>query len=170
MGLRNRCTSTTKALPATAISTTIPGENNMKIFSLILSLVFLLTVMATSLDSDRKYIVLQRDAAKTAPFSVAVLVGNTLYIAGHIGLDPKTGKLGTTPEEEARLVLESLKRTVEASGLTMDDIVSVQVFCSDVSVFDAFNSVYRTYFHGHYPARAFIGAGKLLFNARFEVQ
>jgi enamine deaminase RidA (YjgF/YER057c/UK114 family) len=39
-----------------------------------------------------------------------------------------------------------------------------------VSVFDAFNSVYRTYFHGHYPARAFIGAGKLLFNARFEIQ
>ena len=142
----------------------------MKIFSLILSLVFLLTVMATSLDSDRKYIVLQRDAAKTAPFSEAVLVGNTLYIAGHIGIDPKTGKPGTTPEEEARLVLESLKRTVEAAGLTMDDIVSVQVFCSDVSVFDAFNSVYRTYFHRHYPARAFIGAGKLLFNARFEVQ
>ena len=142
----------------------------MKILSLTLSLVFLLTVMAVSLDSDRKYIVLQRDAAKTAPFSEAVLVGNTLYIAGHLGIDPKTGKPGATPEEEARFVMESLKRTVEAAGLTMDDIVSVQVFCSDVSVFDAFNSVYRTYFHGHYPARAFIGAGKLLFNARFEVQ
>ena len=142
----------------------------MKILSLTLSLVFLLTVMAVSLDSDRKYIVLQRDAAKTAPFSEAVLVGNTLYIAGHLGIDPTTGKPGATPEEEARFVMESLKRTVEAAGLTMDDIVSVQVFCSDVSVFDAFNSVYRTYFHGHYPARAFIGAGKLLFNARFEVQ
>ena len=142
----------------------------MKILSLTLSLVFLLTVTAVSLDSDRKYIVLQRDAAKTAPFSEAVLVGNTLYIAGHLGIDPKTGKPGATPEEEARFVMESLKRTVEAAGLTMDDIVSVQVFCSDVSVFDAFNSVYRTYFHGHYPARAFIGAGKLLFNARFEVQ
>jgi len=142
----------------------------MKILSLTLSLVFLLTVMAVSLDSDRKYIVLQRDAAKTAPFSEAVLVGNTLYIAGHLGIDPTTGKPGATPEEEARFVMESLKRTVEAAGLTMDDIVSVQVFCSDVSVFDAFNSIYRTYFHGHYPARAFIGAGKLLFNARFEVQ
>ncbi len=142
----------------------------MKIASLTLTFVLLLTVMAVSADSDRKYIVLQRNAAKSAPFSEAVMAGNTLYISGHLGIDPKTGKPGATPEEEARFVMESVKRTVEAAGMTMDDIVSVQVFCSDVSVFDAFNSVYRTYFHGNYPARAFIGAGKLLFGARFEVQ
>lgn len=142
----------------------------MKIASLALLFVLLLTVMAVSADSDRKYIVLQRNAAKSAPFSEAVLAGNTLYISGHLGIDPKTGKPGATPEEEARLVMESVKRTVEAAGMTVDDIVSVQVFCSDVSVFDEFNSVYRTYFHGNYPARAFIGAGKLLFGARFEVQ
>lgn len=142
----------------------------MKTFSLVLSCVLLLSEVALAAQSDRKHIVLQREAAKTAPFSEAVLAGNTLYIAGHIGIDPKTGKPGATPEEEARLVMEALKRTVEAAGLGMDDMVSVQVFCSDVSVFDAFNSVYRTYFHGNYPARAFIGSGKLLFGARFEIQ
>ena len=141
----------------------------MKIASLTLTFILLLTVMAVSADSDRKYIVLQRNAAKSAPFSEAVLAGSTLYISGHLGIDPKTGKPGATPEEEARLVMESVKRTVEAAGMSMDDVVSVQVFCSDVSVFDEFNSVYRTYFHGNYPARAFIGAGKLLFGARFEV-
>lgn len=132
----------------------------MKIASLTLAFVLMLTLTAISADSDRKYIVLQRNAAKSAPFSEAVLAGNTLYISGHLGIDPKTGKPGATPEEEARLVMESVKRTVEAAGMSMDDIVSVQVFCSDVSVFDEFNSVYRTYFHGNYPARAFIGAGK----------
>lgn len=142
----------------------------MKTFSLVLSCVLLLSAVALAAQSDRKHIVLQREAAKTAPFSEAVLAGNTLYIAGHIGIDPKTGKPGATPEEEARLVMEALKRTVEAAGLGMDDMVSVQVFCSDVSVFDAFNSVYRTYFHGNYPARAFIGSGKLLFGTRFEIQ
>jgi reactive intermediate/imine deaminase len=142
----------------------------MKTSALVLSCVLLLSAVALPAESDRKHIVLQREAAKTAPFSEAVLVGNTLYLAGHIGIDPKTGKPGATPEEEARLVMESLKRTVESAGLGMDDMVSVQVFCSDVSVFDAFNSVYRTYFHGNYPARAFIGSGKLLFGARFEVQ
>ncbi len=54
--------------------------------------------------------------------------------------------------------------------MTMDDIVSVQIFCSDVTHYQAFNDVYRTFFTMEYPARAFIGAGTLLFNARFEVQ
>lgn len=120
---------------------------------------------------DRKHIVMKRatPAAANAPFSEAVLVGDTLYVGGHIGLDPATGKPGTTPEDEARLVMESVKHTIEAAGLTMDDLVSVQVYCSDVSFYDAFNAVYRTYFHGDYPARAFLGSGKLLFGARYEV-
>ena len=54
--------------------------------------------------------------------------------------------------------------------MTMDDLVSVTIYCSDVSHYDAFNSVYRTYFTGNYPARAFIGSGALLFDARFEMQ
>lgn len=120
---------------------------------------------------DRKHIVMKRatPAAANAPFSEAVLVGDTLYVGGHIGLDPATGKPGTTPEDEARLVMESVKHTIETAGLTMDDLVSVQVYCSDVSFYDAFNGVYRTYFHGDYPARAFLGSGKLLFGARYEV-
>src|SRR5215470_11704179 len=129
-----------------------------------------LLALASAVDADRKYIVMKRPAASTAPFSEAVLKGDTLYLGGHIGLDPQTGKPGATPEEEARLVMESFKRTVEAGGMTMDDLVSVTVYCSDVSYYDVFNGVYRTYFHDNYPARAFIGSGKLLFDARFEVQ
>jgi 2-iminobutanoate/2-iminopropanoate deaminase len=52
----------------------------------------------------------------------------------------------------------------------MDNLLSVQIFCSDVSLFEAFNVVYRTYFKNEFPARAFLGSGKLLFDARFEVQ
>ena len=54
--------------------------------------------------------------------------------------------------------------------MTMDDLFTVQVFCSDVAHYDTFNAVYRTYFEDEFPARAFLGAGTLLFNARFEVQ
>ena len=54
--------------------------------------------------------------------------------------------------------------------MTMDDIVSVQVFCTDLSHYQAFNDVYRTYFTQEYPARAFVGISTLLFDARFEVQ
>jgi enamine deaminase RidA (YjgF/YER057c/UK114 family) len=52
----------------------------------------------------------------------------------------------------------------------MDDLVFVQVFCSEVAHFEAFNEVSRTYFRREFPARAFIGSGKLLFDARFEMQ
>jgi enamine deaminase RidA (YjgF/YER057c/UK114 family) len=66
--------------------------------------------------------------------------------------------------------MDGMKRTLETAGLTMDDLLSVQIFCSDVALFEQFNVVYRTYFNGEFPARAFLGSGKLLFDARFEVQ
>ena len=56
-----------------------------------------------------------------------------------------------------------------SGGLTMDDLVWVQVFASDLSYYAAFNTVYRTYFKGPMPARAFLGAGSLLGAAHFEV-
>jgi len=143
----------------------------MKPALLVLIAALLASAFTMPADNDRKHIVMKRatPAADSAPFSEGVLAGDTLYVGGHIGLDPKTGKPGATPEEEARLVMDSVKRTVEAAGMSMDDLVSVQVYCSDVSFYDAFNGVYRTYFHGQYPARAFLGSGKLLFGARFEV-
>jgi enamine deaminase RidA (YjgF/YER057c/UK114 family) len=95
-------------------------------------------------------------------------VGDVLYLSGMLGL--AQGGVPETAEEEARNVLDSMKRLLEGEGLTMDDLVSVQIFCSDVAHYAAFNDVYRTYFTSEFPARAFIGSGALLFNARFEVQ
>ncbi len=108
--------------------------------------------------------------AVAAPFSDAVLVGDTLYLAGRIGLDPATRKPPATAEQEARLVLDQFKTVLAEAGMTMDDLVSVQVFCSDVSLFDTWNKIYPTYFGKNLPARAFIGSGDLLFGARFEMQ
>lgn len=102
-----------------------------------------------------------------APFSGAVWVGNTLYVSGQLGLEG--GQVPETAEQEATNVLDNVKAILEAAGLTMDDLVSVQVFASDVGDYGAFNDVYRTYFTTEYPARAFLGSGTLLFGARFEV-
>lgn len=112
-----------------------------------------------------------RTVADTAagPFSGGVLVGNTFYLAGKIGLTADR-KVPASAAEEARLVMNDVKATLEKAGMSMDDLVSVQVFCSDVSHYDAFNRVYRTYFTKEFPARAFLGSGTLLFGARFEVQ
>lgn len=134
----------------------------------VVILLFTFSLAATA--ADRKYIVKPRPAGLSAiPFSDAVLVGNTLYIAGHIGLDPKTGMAPANTEDEARMVMEGFKQTVEQAGLTMDDVVTVQVFCTDLKLYESFNNVYKTYFHGDFPARAFIGAGSLLRGGHFEV-
>ncbi len=121
--------------------------------------------------APRRYIGHDVPAASTPlPFSDAVLSGDTLYVAGHLGIDPHTGNAAADPAAEARLVMDALKHTVESAGLTMDDFVSITVYCTDLQLYDTFNGVYRSYFHGHYPARAFIGSGKLLRGAHFEVQ
>ena len=132
--------------------------------------VLFLTFTIAACAGDRKYIVNPRPGdAKALPFSDAVLVGNTLYIAGHIGLDPNTGQAPADAELEAHLVMDGIKKTVEAAGFSMDDIVSVQIFCTDLKLYETFNSIYKTYFHGDFPARAFIGTDKLLRNGHYEV-
>ena len=103
------------------------------------------------------------------PYSNAVLVGDTLYLAGDIGIDPATGAPPPKIEDEVRLVMDSMKRRLEMAGMTMDDLVMVEVFCPDLSLYKPFNDVYRTYFNEHFPARAFLGSGPLLANGNFEV-
>jgi len=105
-----------------------------------------------------------------APFSDGIMAGNTLYLAGRLGLDPKTNQIPSDVEQEARLMIDGIKAVLAEAGMTMDDLVSVQVFCSDVSLFDKFNGVYRGYFKKDFPARAFLGSGTLLRGAHFEMQ
>lgn len=102
--------------------------------------------------------------ANALPFSGGVLVGNTLYLSGVLG-----GPANATPEEAARNAMNSIQATLEGAGMTMDDLVQVQIFAADLADYAAFNTVYRTYFTREFPARAFLGAGSLLNNARFEV-
>jgi enamine deaminase RidA (YjgF/YER057c/UK114 family) len=113
--------------------------------------------LAVGLAAGAKRIRSERTTRSNLPFSDAVWHDNTLYLCGHIGLDPQTGRPPATADEEARLVMDGVKRTLQSAGLTMDDLLSVQIFCSDVSLFEAFNVVYRTYFKGEFPARAFLG-------------
>jgi 2-iminobutanoate/2-iminopropanoate deaminase len=85
----------------------------MKLSALSFALLLLLSITAVAADSDRRHIVLRKSPpANALPFSEGVLVGNTLYLGGHIGLDPKTGKPGASAEDEAKLVMEGIKQTL----------------------------------------------------------
>jgi 2-iminobutanoate/2-iminopropanoate deaminase len=130
----------------------------------------LAAVPAIANDTGRTYIVGDRPASTASlPFSNGVLVGNTLYVGGHLGLDPATSQAPADVKLEAQMVMDAVKKTLEQAGLSMDDLVSVTVFCTDLKLYDTFNAVYRSYFTGKFPARAFIGAGSLLRGAHYEV-
>jgi 2-iminobutanoate/2-iminopropanoate deaminase len=110
------------------------------------------------------------DKPVQAPFSNAILAGDTLYLAGSIGLDPKTGKAPDKIEDEIKILLDGYKTTLAQANMSMDDLVYVQVFCTDLAYYDKFNAAYKTYFSRDFPARAFIGAGSLLRGGHFEMQ
>jgi enamine deaminase RidA (YjgF/YER057c/UK114 family) len=109
------------------------------------------------------------DRTDNNPYSNAVLVGDTLYLAGDIGIDPETGAPPPKIEDEVRIVMDSMKTRLEMVGMSMDDLVMVEVHCPDLSLYSQFNDVYRSYFSDHFPARAFLGSGPLLLDGNFEV-
>ncbi len=104
------------------------------------------------------------------PFSDGVQSGDTLYLSGKIGIDPKTEKAYEKIDDEIAAVLTNVKATLAQSNMTMDDLVYVQVFCTDLKYYDKFNAAYRQKFSKDFPARAFIGVASLLRDGHFEVQ
>jgi 2-iminobutanoate/2-iminopropanoate deaminase len=120
--------------------------------------------------ATRREIKLPHDHPKL-PFSGAILAGNTLYLSGRIGLDSKTGQAPAAIDDEIRILLDHIKATLTEAGMTMDDLVYVQIACTDLSLYDKFNAAYRSYFSAKdLPAREFIGAASLLRGGHFEVQ
>lgn len=139
---------------------------------LILSMAVLLTLgitLGAQRTTSRRHIVMP-GADTRLPFSNGVLVGNTLYLAGVIGIDRTTGRPPDDIDQEIRNALDQMKAVLAEGGMTMDDLVTVQVFCPDLSLYGKFNDIYRTYFTKEVPARAFVGSGPLLRGGHFEVQ
>ena len=104
------------------------------------------------------------------PFSDGVMVGNTLYLAGRLGTDPKTNQIPADVDQEIKFLLDGFKDVLTAAGMTTDDLVTVTLYCPDLTLYDKFNAGYKTYFKKDFPARAFIGSGPLLRGAHFEIQ
>ena len=141
----------------------------------ILSVVFLVGVFSVLRASPRPEAQTTRKAINlpgktiSAPFSDAILAGNTLYMAGRIGLD-KDGKAPEKIEDEIKLLLDGEKDVLAQAGMTMDDLVYVQISCTDLKLFDTFNPIYKTYFTKDFPAREFVGAAAILRGGHFEMQ
>lgn len=142
----------------------------MKMTKTIITTLISILAFSTALADTGKTLFKSEVAGSDLPFSDAALVGNTLYIAGKGGVLPGTRTVPEDPKEEARLLMEDFKSTLERADMTMDDLVYITIYCPDLSLYEDFNSVYREYFKEAFPPRAFVGSGPLLFGLRFEMQ
>jgi reactive intermediate/imine deaminase len=109
--------------------------------------------------------------AAIGTYSQAVRAGKTVYVSGQIPLDPATGTLVSGDiDAEIRRVFDNLRAIVLASGGSMDDVVKVVVFLTDLAHFARVNEIMATYFSQPYPARAAVGVAALPRGARVEVE
>jgi 2-iminobutanoate/2-iminopropanoate deaminase len=99
------------------------------------------------------------------------MVGNTLYVAGHLGRDPVTSQLAKGGiEAETRQSIANIGEVLNAAGMSLKDVTTVTVYITDFKEFDRFNAVYREYFPTDPPARATVQVAALNAGARVELQ
>jgi len=140
---------------------------------LIVTLMFI-ALVGTVNGADRKRIEFLnsgRVLPASLPFSEAVRVDDTLYLSGQVGVKPGTMQLvpgGMTAQ--ARQTMENIRTSLAVHGYSMNDLIRCTVMLADMSDWNAFNDIYRTYFKDHYPARSAFGAHGLALNARVEVE
>ncbi len=108
--------------------------------------------------------------APAGNFSPGILVGGTLYVSGQIGQDLKTKQVPSDFEAEVKTCLENIGIILKAGGMTFDDAVAVQVYLTDMDLFQRMNAVYTQFFKKDRPARTTVGVTKLAApTARIEI-
>ena len=109
--------------------------------------------------------------AAIGPYSQAICCGDLVFTSGQLPLDPVSGTMPATIEEQTRQSLTNIKAVLAAEGLTMDDVVKTTVFLQNMGDFAAMNGVYATFFsEGKYPARSAVEVAKLPKGALVEIE
>ena len=119
-----------------------------------------------------KKIISTADApAAIGPYSQAVRVGSTVYCAGQIPLDPKTGQI-LSPDitEQTKRVMLNITAVLQAAGLSFDHVVKTTIFLTDFADFQTVNEIYGSYFKNNPPARSTVQVAALPKNARLEIE
>ncbi len=107
--------------------------------------------------------------AAIGTYSQAVKIGNTIYLSGQIGLDPASMQMVDGIEAQIVRVFDNLKAVCEAGGATLNDIVKLNIFLTDLGHFALVNEIMARYFQQPYPARAAIGVAALPRAALVEI-
>ena len=109
--------------------------------------------------------------AAVGPYSQAVRAGSTIYCAGQIPLDPKTGQIVSQDiTDQARRVLDNISAVLRSEDLTFDNIVKTTIFLTDLADFQTVNEIYGSYFKKEPPARSTVQVSALPKGARVEIE
>lgn len=119
----------------------------------------------------KKIIETRQAPAAIGPYSQAVEVGDTVFLSGQIGLDPKTGTIVQGGiEHETRQVLDNIREVLRAAELGYDDVVKTTIFLISLADFEIVNGVYGEHFTTRYPARSTVQVSALPRGARIEIE
>ena len=108
--------------------------------------------------------------AAIGPYSQAVEANGFVFASGQIPIDPATGQIPEGIEAQAKQALVNVKNLVEASGLTLDNVVKTSVFIKDMNDFAKVNEIYATFFTGQFPARSCVEVARLPKDVLIEVE
>lgn len=134
---------------------------------LICAAVVLFLSSGTMMGADKK-IILPEGAKPGGNYSPGILVDGTLYISGQGGEDA-SGNVPKNFEDEVKQALQNVNTVLKAAGMTSDDVVSVQVYLADASLFQRMNGVYTTFFKDPRPTRTTVVVPKLVVNGTIEI-
>jgi 2-iminobutanoate/2-iminopropanoate deaminase len=120
----------------------------------------------------KQIIATDKAPAPVGPYNQAVCVGNMVFTAGQIAINPATGQLELgTVEEQTRLVLSNLKAVLEAAGTTLENVVKTTVFLKDMNDFPKMNGIYAEFFAEETaPARSAVEAARLPKDVLVEIE
>lgn len=145
----------------------------MPTFRVLFAAVLVLSAaVAASAQPPRGRQVIKTDGAPvpTAPYSQAVKANGFVFVAGQVGLDPKTRQLVPGGfEPEAVQVMKNIEAILAAAGLGFADVVNTTIYLRDVANFAKVNEIYGRYFTGDFPARTTVGVAALPGNANIEI-
>lgn len=117
-----------------------------------------------------KVISTNKAPAAIGPYSQGLDAGSIVFISGQIPIDPTTGKMADTVEEQAAQSLNNVKSILAAAGLSMSNVIKTSVFLSDLSDFAAVNKVYEGFFSEPFPARSCVQVAAIPKGAKVEIE
>ena len=103
-------------------------------------------------------------------YSQAVRAGSTVYLSGQIGLEPESMRMAEGIEAQTRRVFDNLRAVAEAAGGSLDGMVKLTVYLTDLAHFPRINEIMAEYFRKPYPARAAVGVSALPRGAMVEIE